>query len=101
MLRRENHVADPGIRGGRGPGSGIVEVRVEVADVALVVAQGRLLPAHHPLVASRQGVQTPVDEHPETGLEEPPQVPTARAANHGHPFKRTVSETLSRTVLSA
>ena len=86
MLRREHHVAHPGVSGGTRPFVGIVKVGVEIPDIPCVGVRRDLLPAHDPLMASGQRVEPEVDEHAEPRLEKPSRVATDCAANHGSPL---------------
>src|SRR6185312_7432714 len=58
------------LRGAR-PDSRVVEVGIEVVEVALIVLVGELLPILDPFVARRQRVETPMDEQPEPVTYEP------------------------------
>ncbi len=54
-----------------GPIPGIVEVGIEDFEIFPVFLRGDLFPVLNPLVAGRQGIKSPVDEHSETGIGPP------------------------------
>jgi len=74
VLGGDHEVLHAGVLRRPGPGLGIVEVRVEVVEVLLVILVLGALVVLDPLVARGQGVEPPVDEHPEPILDEPPGV---------------------------
>src|ERR1700684_1051443 len=64
----------------RGQGARVVEVGVEVLEVALVGGVVQALALLHPLVASGDGVQPPVNEQAEPRLAPPPRALCRAAA---------------------
>lgn len=66
-----------GVRGG-GPGCGIVEIGVEVVEIAAVAFGRDALAALHPLVASGQRVKPLMDKHTEAVGNEPARIPRCR-----------------------
>jgi hypothetical protein len=71
VLRRHDDVPHPGVRGEVRPGTRVVQVRLEAVEVPAVLGVGHSFAVPHPLVACREGIQPPVDEHPEASLAHP------------------------------
>ncbi len=71
VLRRHDRVAHPRPPGRARPCTRIVAIRGELIEEGLVGLCGNALVASHPLPASRNGIQSPVDEHPESVMAEP------------------------------
>ena len=71
MLGGRHEVLHAGAGGRLGPAIRVVQVGIEVIHVAFVLAGRDLLLLHDPLVTSRQGIQSPVNEQAEAVVHEP------------------------------
>jgi len=85
VLGGHHEVPHPGPPGHPRPLGRVVEVRIEMIEVTPVLLIAHLLGALDPLVASRAGIDAPVDEHPEALANEPPGI-TRRRHGPGHPL---------------
>jgi len=71
MLRGDDDVLHPGVLGDAHPFIRVELHRVELAGQLGVFGDRDFAAVHHPLAARRDGIQPPVDEHPELRLPEP------------------------------
>ncbi len=71
VLAGDDHVLHPRGRRPLGPLLGVIQIRIETPEVPLVPGVIHLLDVLDPLVPRRQGVQPPVNEHPEAVVEKP------------------------------
>ena len=71
MLGSRHEVLHAGAGGSLGPTIRVVQVGIEIVQVAFVVADRDFLLLHYPFVARRQGIQSPVNEQAEAVVYEP------------------------------
>ena len=71
MLGCEDDIFHPGFLGHGGPFLRIEKVRIKVVEVFLVVFVGEPLKVFDPFMPGGHRIESPMDEHPETGVRPP------------------------------